>query len=256
MNNKYLDKAIESGLLDVIKDWIKSEKYVSVSRIQREFSVGFITANSIIDYLKDNGIVEKETTDNKGYKVTAYNPSSSMKIYLLDINEKITKAWENEFKECDNVFVVKDDFAHFMKTYKDIECIVSPANSFGYMNGGYDEAITNYFGLGVEKEVRRFIDKNLFGEQPVGTSIMVNIPNTSKKLIHTPTMRLPSPILDYLVIYQCMRTTLMMAINNRINSIVIPAFGGSTGKVLPDVIAKYMKSGYKQVMEYLKREPF
>ena len=71
-------------------------------------------------------------------------------------------------------------------------------------------------------------EATLFGEQPIGTSIMVPIPNTDKKLIHTPTMRLPSPIKEPLIIYQCMRTTMMMAVSNKIHSIVIPAFGGST----------------------------
>ena len=172
-----------------------------------------------------------------------------MKIYLLDINPNIINAFKSEFSNCEEVVIVLDDFKHFMDTHKEVECIVSPANSFGYMNGGYDKAITDYFGYGVEIEVQRYIQKNLCGEQPVGTSIMVNIPNTDgKKLIHTPTMRLPSPIREPLIIYQCMRTTLMLAINNNIKSIVIPAFGGATGRVSPSLIAKYMKAGYEQVM--------
>ncbi len=119
------------------------------------------------------------------------------------------------------------------------------------MNGGYDEAITDYFGVILENKVREHIDKYYLGEQPVGTSIMIDIPNTNKKLIHTPTMRLPSPIKDETIVYQCMRSTLICAIKGRISSIVIPAFGGATGKVKPDVIAKYMKAGYKQVFEFI-----
>ena len=65
-------------------------------------------------------------------------------------------------------------------------------------------------------------------------------------------MRLPSPIKDPFIIYQCMRTTMMMAINNRIKSIVIPAFGGATGRLEPRVIAKYMRLGYEQVVENMK----
>lgn len=37
--------------------------------------------------------------------------------------------------------------------------------------------------------------------------------------------------------YQCMRTTLMEAINKNCKSVVIPAFGGSVGRVEPDIIA-------------------
>lgn len=250
--DKHLENAIESGLVDVIKDWMKTEKYISVSSIQRNFSVGFITSNAIFNYLIEQKLIEDKPTYNKGHKVIGYDPLFPMKIYLLDINPEVTKEFKKEFDDCSNVHIVTDDFKHFMDTHRDIECIVSPANSFGYMNGGYDEAITDYFGLGVEKEVQRFINGHLFGEQPVGTSIMVDIPKTNKKLIHTPTMRLPSPIKDETIVYQCMRSTLISAIKGRIQTIVIPAFGGATGRVKPNVIAKYMKAGYEQIAECIK----
>ena len=65
-------------------------------------------------------------------------------------------------------------------------------------------------------------------------------------------MRLPSPIKDETIVYQCMRSTLISAIKGRIQTIVIPAFGGATGRVKPNVIAKYMKAGYEQIAECIK----
>lgn len=250
--NKYLQTAIESGVVDNIKDWMKAEKYLSISSIQRNFSVGFPTASAIFNYLIEEGLIENKPTHKNGHKVIGYNPLFLLDIYLLDINPGITKAWKKEFESYNNFHIITDEFNHFMDTHKDIECVVSPANSFGYMNGGYDKAITDYFGLEVEKEVQRFIDTHLFGEQPVGTSIMVNIPKSNKKLIHTPTMRLPSSIKDEMVIYQCMRSTLICAIKGKVKSIVIPAFGGATGGVKPSIVAKYMKAAYEQIDEYIK----
>ena len=250
--NKNLENAIKSGLVDVIKDWMKTEKYISLSSIQRNFSVGFTTASAIFNHLIEEKLIEDKPTYNKGHKVIGYDPLFPMDIYLLDINPEITKAWEKEFASYNNFHIVTDEFKHFMDTHKSIECIVSPANSFGYMNGGYDKAITDYFGVEVEKEVQRFINTHLFGEQPVGTSIMVDIPKTNKKLIHTPTMRLPSSIKDEMIIYQCMRSTLMCAIKGKVKSIVIPAFGGATGKAKPSIIAKYMSAAYKQIVEHIK----
>ncbi len=252
--NKYLKTAIESGLVDSIKDWMKSEKYISTLSIQRNFSIGFTTANAIFNHLIEEGLVEDKLTKNKGYKVIGYGYIFPIDIYLLDINPGITNAWKKEFASYNNFHIITDDFEHFMDTHKDIECVVSPANSFGYMDGGYDKAITDYFGLEVEKEVQRFINTYLFGEQPAGTSIIVDIPKTNKKLIHTPTMRLPSPILDETIIYQCMRSTLICAIKGKVKSIVIPAFGGATGGVKPNVIAKYMKLAYEQITEHNKVE--
>ena len=68
------------------------------------------------------------------------------------------------------------------------------------------------------------------------------------KLIHTPTMRIPFPVKDPMIVYQCMRTTLMVALENHIESIVIPAFCGEWGEVSPKVISRLMYEAYKQVM--------
>ena len=60
-------------------------------------------------------------------------------------------------------------------------------------------------------------------------------------------MRTPEVIKDSRIIYQCMRTTLIEAKRQEIKSIVIPAFGGLTGKVPCDEIAKMMFLAYRQI---------
>lgn len=169
-----------------------------------------------------------------------------MDIFLLDRNGGLVDLWQQYFSE-DNVMPVRGFFDVFMDPY-DVQCVVSPANSYGIMDGGYDGAITRYFGDGLQRCVQDRIINHYYGEQPVGTSFMVDIPGSDKKLIHTPTMRAPSAIADPLVVYRCMRTTLMCALNNRVESIVIPAFGGATGNVPYRSIAALMKEAYDQVM--------
>ena len=252
--DKRVEHANQIGLLDVIKEWIKEEKYITASRIQRDFSVGFMTATSIFNYLIEENLVEKEPTYKLGHKVIIYTPHNPMEIYLIDVNDKVIRELRKEFLPYDNVKVIKDTFSHFMDTHKKVECIVSPGNAFGYMDGGYDKAIIDYYGEELEEKVQSYIRKNQYGEQPVGTSIIVDFGSINKKLIHTVTMRLPSPIKDSLIVYQCMRTTLMTAIDNKVQSIVIPAFGGATGKVNPSIIAKYIRLGYEQVMDYLNHK--
>ena len=61
-------------------------------------------------------------------------------------------------------------------------------------------------------------------------------------------MRIPSVIKDPMVVYHCMRTCLLTAIENNIQSIVIPAFGGGCGFVPPQTICTMMYEAYKQVM--------
>ena len=168
-----------------------------------------------------------------------------MKIYLLDKNEKMVESWNRFFKDDPSVKVVNNDFESFMKN-NDVECVVSPANSFGLMDGGYDLAISNYFGDDLQKKVQKYIIKNFNGEQPVGTAFMLKIPNTNKRLIHAPTMRNPGLIKDPLVVYFAMRETLRIAEKNKVESIVIPAFGALTGGVHRDTVAKYMNVAFKE----------
>lgn len=123
-----------------------------------------------------------------------------MYIYLLDNNPDMVAEWKRAFKNVSDVKVVCDDFANFMDE-NNVECVVSPANSYGFMDGGYDLAITQYFGDELMEKVQRLILKKFYGEQPVGSSLICRIPLTDKYLIHTPTMRVPSVIKDPMVVY-------------------------------------------------------
>ena len=182
-----------------------------------------------------------------------------MQIYLLDINPEMTDAWNKYFKYT-GVNIVNQDFKTFITEHQDMEAIVSPANSFGLMDGGYDKAIIDYYGPQLMVHVQYAIIEKWYGEQPVGTSMSITISNRfytkeyygkptmfNPILIHTPTMRTPEVIEDPRIIYQCMRATLIEAINQEVESIVIPAFGGCTGKVDPDTIAKMMFLAFDQI---------
>ena len=234
-----------TGLLDVTAEWAKSERFVRVGDIQRCFSVSYETALCVLAWLIEEGLVEEEPTYNRGHRVIS--GSLGISIFLLDHNPEVTTAWGKRFRAHKEVKVVEEEFKRFMDSH-DVEAIVSPANSFGQMDGGYDLAIVDYFGNGLQKAVQRLIAEEFYGEQPVGTSVVVNIPGTGKKLIHTPTMRLPGPIKDPLVVYQCMRTSLMAAIKEKIRSFVIPAFGACCGKVPPETVAELMGRGYEQIL--------
>lgn len=178
-----------------------------------------------------------------------------MKIYLLSCDKTMTEAWEKVFASVPKVEIVHAYFDNFMENHPEIDGVVSPGNSFGLMDGGYDKAIIDCFGKELMEAVQKKIIHDWHGEQPVGTSISVIIPNcivrVSRRekyvmLIHTPTMRTPERINDPRIIYQCMRTTLIEAEKQEVENIVIPAFGGATGRVAPSKIAQMMYLGYTQ----------
>ena len=51
-----------------------------------------------------------------------------------------------------------------------------------------------------------------------------------------------------MIIYNCMRTCLLTAIENDIKSMIIPAFGGGCGNVPTQTLCRMMYEGYKQIM--------
>ncbi|MDO5478506.1 MAG: macro domain-containing protein [Clostridia bacterium] len=169
-----------------------------------------------------------------------------MKIYLLDIEKLMILSWEKYFGKEKDVEIIHADFESFMKTHK-VDAVVSPANSFGLMDGGYDLAITDWFGESLQKKVQKYIIENYFGEQIVGTSFITDIPGSDVRLIHTPSMRVPDIIEDASVVYQCMRSTLMTALKNGVEIIVIPAFGCGTGMLKEDDVARMMYFAYRQI---------
>lgn len=171
-------------------------------------------------------------------------------IYIIDISISHVIALKEAFQDVNNVTIIQGDLESFYHQNKNkIDCLVSPANSFGRMAGGYDAVLSNILGWDFQLKVQKYIKDNFNGEQPVGTSFIIktNIPNLS--LIHTPTMRVPSKIKDDKVICQCMLSTLTCALNNNVNNIVIPVFGGSCGGISSEVAAKRMREGYNKIIK-------
>lgn len=171
-----------------------------------------------------------------------------MKIYIIEKNKEKFKYLKLYFDDISDIELINMDFITFMKNNY-VQCVVSPANSFGIMDGGYDLALTKWYGNQLQERVQEYIIKNYYGEQPVGSSFIIEAGRDNQFLIHTPTMRIPEKIKDEKIIYQCMRTTLIEALKNDIDSILIPMFGGLTGCVNPQIVAEMMRKAYDQLKD-------
>lgn len=174
-----------------------------------------------------------------------------LKIYLCDFSTSMCNAWKKSLKEADgyheNIEVFEGSFQDFMTTHPDIDGIVSPANSYGLMDGGYDKSIIEWFGTETMQAVQTAIIKEWFGEQPVGSCLVVPVPTNvayGQFILHTPTMRVPSIIEDPEVVYHCTRSCVMAALKAEFNLIVVPAFGGCCGKVPHNMLADYMERAF------------
>jgi len=69
--------AAEEMKYNAIKDWVMSQQYMSMSRIQREMSVGFNRAGRFFIRLQKEGIVSTENEGGRGCKVLARDDESS-----------------------------------------------------------------------------------------------------------------------------------------------------------------------------------
>lgn len=80
--------------IDVLKEFIKDKEYVSVSMIQRELSIGYITSQKTIQYLIDKKYLEEKETNTLGHKVISKKKIN--KPTLPKLSEKTVR----QAKEC------------------------------------------------------------------------------------------------------------------------------------------------------------
>jgi O-acetyl-ADP-ribose deacetylase (regulator of RNase III) len=131
-----------------------------------------------------------------------------VRIIFTDTNEAVIEALRSQFYD-----VVEANFhVGRFEEVDDWECVVSPANSYGIMDGGIDLAIRQFFGMRLQHEVQEMIDRKWGGEQPVGTCEIVDggrqfAPN--RFVAHAPTMRVPQNIQGTLNAFLAMRAMLM-----------------------------------------------
>ena len=164
-----------------------------------------------------------------------------MKLLLVDRSSELCKAWQSAFAT-EDVQVHNGDFRELLGSY---DCFVSPANSFGLMDGGIDAAITFLFGAQLEYRVQEEIWRKFRGEQPVGTCLVV--PTEDDRcpwLAHCPTMRVPMDVSRTNHAYAAFLAALTNADAHGIQRLACPGLGTHTGRIPPDVAARQMRFSY------------
>lgn len=175
----------------------------------------------------------------------------SFQLTLVDVQAELCEQWAVAFQEFPGVKIHNGYF----QTVKSYDCLVSPANSFGLMDGGIDLAIRNYFGMDLQYAVQKQIQKEFYGEQPVGTSTIVFTGNEEHPfLAHTPTMRVPDDVSTTDNVYNAMFAMLTAVTNHnknnkaQINHVLCPGLGTATGRVVPEKAAKLMALAYRNFL--------
>ena len=175
-----------------------------------------------------------------------------MKIILADIEPSITEAYE---KFCGDLEIVEIHKGNILKV--NCDAVVSPANSYGFMDGGIDMVYSRYFGWCVQQRLQHKIQTKHYGELLIGQAEIVetdkqNIPF----LIAAPTMRVPMTLGNTVNVYLAARAVFLLIkhgvfdsgvfagdpISNVVQSVAFPGLGTGVGSVGPNTCAKQMRS--------------
>lgn len=170
-----------------------------------------------------------------------------MKILLIDRHEPMVRAWSRVFEDVDDVEAIEGDYFSRPAT-----AMVSPANSFGIMDGGLDLAIRNELGLSVQTRVQRAIVERHHGELPIGCAEIVETGNARwSLLVCAPTMRVPEVVGQTLNAYLSFRAVLAACKRHPtpIESIVCCGLCTGIGAMEPMRCAQQMRVAYAQLQK-------
>jgi O-acetyl-ADP-ribose deacetylase (regulator of RNase III) len=172
-------------------------------------------------------------------------------INLHTFDASMAAAWRQTFSDVPGVSVVEGDILEGR-----CDAVVSPANSFGFMDGGIDLAYRSYFGLDLQSRVQAKIRSEFHGELPVGQAMVVPTGHeTVPYLVAAPTMRIPDRVDDTVNAYLAFRAALLAVLAHNdgnkasIKSLRVPALATGIGAMPIGRAAHQMHAAYISVFE-------
>lgn len=136
---------------------------------------------------------------------------------------------------------------------KDYDCVITPGNSFGIMDGGFDKVIANKFPDSqdaVQLAIERFWGK----EMPVGQAITVSL-GGNLQLCYAPTMRFPGPTKEKDIAYRVAHAAFCQIVyfnkmtpDRKISEVAMPLFCTATGGMPAEVSYDQIVYAYQRVI--------
>lgn len=180
-----------------------------------------------------------------------------LKIFLTAVEPDLTDAWRMFCGDLDNVEVYEGSIF-------DIRCdaVVSPANSFGFMDGGIDLLYSRRFGWQVQETLQEIIREHHGGELVVGAAEIVETGGHIPYLVAAPTMRVPMILRDSVNPYLAARAALLTItrgvfrtgsfkgtpVSEVVTSVAFPGLGTGVGQVGPAVCAHQVRTAIEDVL--------
>lgn len=169
---------------------------------------------------------------------------SLTKLIFCDTDNDVIEALRNHFSSVPYIgFQVGDILDIATNT------LLSPANSYGFMDGGIDKDYATFFGYDLQRKVLERVRSRQEGYLPVGAAEWIQtghkkIPN----LILAPTMLHPEMIPSINVL-RAFRAALKCIQTHKLEGPVYsPGFGTGVGCVEPEEAAKMMFEAYCSII--------
>lgn len=131
------------------------------------------------------------------------------------------------------------------------DALITPGNSYAFMDGGFDLIVSEKYGWSVQKNIRENWIKNC-ELIPVGGAVGEWVKN-SKLLIYAPTMEVPMNINNTWNVYLAMKAGLRYAYTTGIKKVAFPAFCCGCGGINPLLFKKQLQAAindYKNGREF------
>ncbi len=169
-----------------------------------------------------------------------------MNIFLCAVDTQLALAWRRALPQTFGpaaVQVVEGDILSLP-----VDAVVSPANSFGFMDGGLDALYTRFFGPQLQERLQGMIREQADGELLVGQALPVETGHARIPwCISAPTMRVPRRLESAEPAYLATRAAVRCALAAGVASMAIPGMGTGTGGLPSDSAARAMLRGIQDV---------
>lgn len=188
-----------------------------------------------------------------------------MKYIITSMNELFTEILQHQFETLESVQIHQGSILDLQ-----VDAVVSPANSFGFMDGGIDMLYCLRFGWQLQGRLQDRIAYYHHGELLVGQAmIMETFDPRIPYIISAPTMRVPMELVQTVNAYLATRAVLNLlhhgifqegdeegkTIASVIENIAFPGLGTGVGGLDYETCAKQMRVAFERVLLNPKHYP-
>ena len=174
--------------------------------------------------------------------------SLEFSLHLVDCDPAVHDALRAGFAGCEAVQVTEGDLLAVAEN-----TVVSPANAYGFMDGGIDALYLQRFGPGLQRRLHELIARLPHGYLPVGEAVVIETRDSHIPwMIVAPTLFNARDGSGVAEVERAMAAILRRAHRNRrvIRRVYCPGLGTGVGRLDPERAAQAMAAGYQAFLAW------